>query len=402
MKKLLLLTILFIMACFALTGCGSSAVVPEVKVRWSGSSSETLVYDVRLASDYELTYSNYYSRAKNSDGEYVYTSNLDQVAPSKVENGVYTSTVQPLADNRYSLETELTFTEIYDDAAFVKAGISDLSDVKSRRSAIAEEETEKAAADGSRQPILEKTENGSFKVSVRVTARATFNGTNLLPDASSRSVKSVYVGKAGCELNDFETSVSYDYSAKRPVVTIESSLSEDALSFKLKRTDKVKTYDNEMLFLLLRCFDKDALVSNSTTYVNLVEGSFSKEPTTVTVYTTQNISSLDDFKVGAVWAGDYDSSKDAADAKDKFNDKNEICRYLNDGENFVDLDGNPINVLSREVYMLYIAPVSGLNIMTVFDNQESLSIGRKQRMLRAQQGYLVFDLNEEGRNSLDI
>ena len=60
MKKLLLLTILFIMACFALTGCGSSAVVPEVKVRWSGSSSETLVYDVRLASDYELTYSNYY------------------------------------------------------------------------------------------------------------------------------------------------------------------------------------------------------------------------------------------------------------------------------------------------------------------------------------------------------
>ena len=40
--------------------------------------------------------------------------------------------------------------------------------------------------------------------------------------------------------------------------------------------------------------------------------------------------------------------------------------------------------------------------MTVFDNQESLSIGRKQRMLRAQQGYLVFDLNEEGRNSLDI
>ena len=107
------------MASFALTGCGSSAVVPEVKVRWSGSSSETLVYDVRLASDYELTYSNYYSRAKNSDGEYVYTSNLDQVAPSKVENGVYTSTVQPLADNRYSLETELTFTEIYDDAAFV-------------------------------------------------------------------------------------------------------------------------------------------------------------------------------------------------------------------------------------------------------------------------------------------
>ena len=235
-----------------------------------------------------------------------------------MENGVYTSTVQPLADNRYSLETELTFTEIYDDAAFVKAGISDLSDVKSRLSAIAEEETEKAAADGSRQPIIEKTENGSFKVSVRVTARATFNGTNLLPDASSRSVKSVYVGKAGCELNDFETSVSYDYSAKRPVVTIESSLSEDALSFKLKRTDKVKTYDNEMLFLLLRCFDKDALVSNSTTYVNLVEGSFSKEPTTVTVYTTQNISSLDDFKVGAVWAGDYDSSKDAADAKETF------------------------------------------------------------------------------------
>ena len=67
MKKLLSLTILFIMACFALTGCGSSAVVPEVKVRWSGSSSETLVYDVRLASDYELTYSNYYSRAKNSE-----------------------------------------------------------------------------------------------------------------------------------------------------------------------------------------------------------------------------------------------------------------------------------------------------------------------------------------------
>jgi len=52
--------------------------------------------------------------------------------------------------------------------------------------------------------------------------------------------------------------------------------------------------------------------------------------------------------------------------------------------------------------MLYIAPAAGLNIMTVFDNQESLSIGRKQRMLRAQQGYLVFDLNEEGRNSLDI
>ena len=61
MKKLLSLTILFIMASFALTGCGSSAVVPEVKVRWSVSSSETLVYDARLASDYELTYSNYYS-----------------------------------------------------------------------------------------------------------------------------------------------------------------------------------------------------------------------------------------------------------------------------------------------------------------------------------------------------
>ena len=145
-----------------------------------------------------------------------------------------------------------------------------------------------------------------------------------------------------------------------------------------------------------------SIFSNSTTSVNLVEGSFSKEPTTVTVYTTQSISALGDFKAGAVWAGDYDSSKDTADAKDKFNDKNEICRYLNDGENFVDLDGNPINILSREVYMLYIAPVSGLNIMTVFDNQESLSIGRKQRMLRAQQGYLVFDLNEEGRSSLDI
>ena len=79
--------------------------------------------------------------------------------------------------------------------------------------------------------------------------------------------------------------------------------------------------------MLLRCFDKDALVSNSSTSVNLVEGSFAKEPTTVTVYTSQNLSKLEDFKVGAVWAGDYDSSKDTAEQKDKFNDKNELCRY---------------------------------------------------------------------------
>lgn len=117
-------------------------------------------------------------------------------------------------------------------------------------------------------------------------------------------------------------------------MTIESSLSEDALSFKLKRTDKVKTYDNEMLFLLLRCFDKDALVSNSTTYVNLVEGSFSKEPTTVTVYTTRIFLRSGRLQGGSRLGGRLRLLKDAADAKDKFNDKNEICGYLNDGENF--------------------------------------------------------------------
>lgn len=404
MKKFLSLTVLLIMACFALVGCGSSVVVPEVKLRWSGSSTETLTYDVRLASDYELTYTNYYSRAKNSDGEYVYTSNLDQVAPSKVENGVYSSTITPVDGRQgyYSLKTELSFTEFYDDAAFIKAGISDLTEVKRNLTVMSESEAEKAGADGVYSPIIEKTENGIFRVNVSVSTQAVFNGTNLLPDSSSRSVRSVYVGKADCSLNSFDTDVSYDYSAKRPVVTVQSSLSEEAISFRLKKTDTVKTYDNELLFLLLRCFDKDALVSNSSTSVNLVEGSFAKEPTTVTVYTSQNLSKLEDFKVGAVWAGDYDSSKDTAEQKDKFNDKNELCRYLNEGENFTDLDGNPINVVGRNVYMLYIAPVSGLNIMTVFDNQESLNIGRKQRLLRAQQGYLVFDLNESGRSSLDI
>lgn len=403
MKKILSITILLILAFFALTGCGPGAVPPETKIRWSGTSAETLTYDVRLASDYELTYINYYKRSKTSDGKYEYTSNLDQVVPSKVENGVYTSTVAPATDKEgfYTLETELSYTETYDDASFIKAGLTDLTDIKQSLTELAEKEAEKAAADNQYSPILSKTENGAFRVEASVKTHAVFRGTNMLPESSGRSVRSVYVGKSGCAVNDFQTKVSYDYSSKKPVVKIENSLEEEPISFKLKNPDVTKTYDNEMLFLLLRCFDKDTLFSNLQTYVNLVEGSFFKEPTSVNVYTSKNLAELAEFKVGAIWGGDYDASKNTENQMDRFNDKNEICRYLNDGENFVDLDGNPINVVSREVYMLYIAPpTSGLNLLTVYDNETSVDIGRKQRLLRAQQGYFVFDLNEEGRNSL--
>ena len=176
-----------LLSLLAFVGC-SQATVPNTTAKWG--NNETIHYTVRKASKAELIYSE--------------VSATMQRIPDDV-TGTYATTITK-GESTYTLSTEYVVTETYNFNAGDKL-------------------LEKAKAIADNYDFI-TVDGNTVTVNVSIYGTCVFNMNDFLPQNSSKQIKSVVfinettVNKktyeCQCSVNDVNTVVTYDYSAKKP------------------------------------------------------------------------------------------------------------------------------------------------------------------------------------------
>lgn len=347
MKKIICLSMCILFSLLAFVGC-SQATVPNTTAMWG--NNETIHYTVRKASEAELIYSE--------------VSATMQRIPDDV-TGTYVTTITK-GENTYTLSTEYVVTETYnfdaDDKLLEKA---------------------KAIADNYDFIIVD---GNTVTVNVSAYGTCIFNDKDFLPQNSTKQIKSVVftnettVNKktyeCQCVVNDVKTEVTYDYSAKNPKATVKTNGAEEKV-VKLAKTTKTKTYDNEQLGFLLRGFKWNDLVSNGNTTISVFDGSGSASA--LSVVAKADSKGEFDYYIGGIWKTAL-SSYEFTYYKDE------------DGENYVDLKNNVVEVTRRKVAEVGVS-TGGIPILYYFDH-ETASSTSTNKMVRMQQSYVVCDVTD--------
>ena len=215
MKKIICACLCVLFISIMLVGC-SSAIVPSSTPTWA--DGEILSYIVRRASEYEL----------NAIG---ISSDYKQLLPSVVD-GTYTTTVSSLDDDHYQVKSVLNATEVYTPDDF-GADTELLNKAKNLANSSADDGF---ALDGENLVATLYTESV-----------CTFDKTTFLPTFSSKKIQSVVIVRSTaidenhryqgeCSLNDITCTTNYDYSAKSPKATVNSSLLGEEFTKKLQKS----------------------------------------------------------------------------------------------------------------------------------------------------------------------
>jgi hypothetical protein len=351
MKKLIAFVAIILIVSALLAGCGSS-YVPLSTMRWA--NNETLTYNVRRASDFEL---NYIGITGITNDEGVFVTPYLQIIPSQAE-GTYTTTVTyNSAENTYTVVSTLNVTEVYTKNLF--EGKTDLyNDALTK------------AADSD----IMSVEGEDIIVDVTVTSQCTFKEVGMLPISSSKTVKSVFIGCGTCTENDFATVVTYDYSKKKPIANVTTTADGETTENSVKLKSGVKTFDNEQIEFLLRSFNISPLAEAGGAALNIFAGT---ESSVKTMNAIVPKGYAFDYQIGGVW-------------KDIGSDGKQV--YYKEGENYTDINGNVVETLKRKVS---IVGLNGTNLIYYYDSEPDTSIETKQVLIRMQQSYLVFDVTQE-------
>jgi len=360
MKKTICLIITIVMIALLLASC-SSTVVPVSTPTWN--SGETITYQVRKASDYELTLVN------------ISPSYLN-VLPSTVD-GTYTTNIVLEGDN-YVLTTTLDVEEVYptnlfeDDSALLQKAIN--------------------TATNSDQDAL-SYDDTNFFVHTQVQSVVTFNKTSFLPISSAKTVKSALFVKASivngktyqgdCQVNDFTVETTYDYSAKTPKATVTSSFAEQSQTVKLAKTSNAKTYDNEQLAFLLRSFSIDTLSSNLQTPLTVFDA---VQATSLSLSTTVNQNPSFDYQIYGTMNGTDE-------------DGNTTYYQTEDKTQYTDVNNNVVQTIQRKVAQVYLT-TGGKPIYYYFDHEDSDLPTAKKTLIRMQQDYMIFDVTTDSLNAI--
>ena len=358
MKKIICLIIAIVMLTVLLASC-SNTVVPVSTPTWT--SGETLTYQVRKASDYELSIVSIGSSYLN-------------VLPSTV-SGTYTTLIELDGEN-YILTTTLDVQETYsndlfsDDSALLQLAINKAS----------QNDQDALSYDGT-----------NFAVHTQVQSVVSFNKTSFLPNSSAKTVKGALFVKASmvngktyqgdCQVNDFTVETTYDYSAKTPKATVNSTLLTQPQTVKLAKTSNSKTYDNEQIAFLLRSFSIATLSSNLQTPLTIFDG---VQATSLSLNTTVSQDYSFDYQIYGIMEGvDTDGN---------------ITYKQTDGQ-YTDALGNVIQTIQRSVAQVYLT-TGGKPIYYYFDNQDSDLPTAKKTLIRMQQDYMIFDVTTDSLNTL--
>lgn len=344
MKKIICLSMCILLSLLAFVGC-SQATVPNTTAMWG--NNETIHYTVRKASKAELIYSE--------------VSATMQRIPDDV-TGTYATTITK-GESTYTLSTEYVVTETYNFNAGDKL-------------------LEKAKAIADSYDFI-TVDGNTVTVNVSIYGTCVFNTNDFLPQNSSKQIKSVVfinettVNKktyeCQCSVNDVNTVVTYDYSAKKPKATVKTNGTEEVVT--LAKTTKTKTYDNEQLGFLLRSFKWNDLVSNGNTTISVFDGLGSASA--LSVVAKASSKGEFDYYIGGVWETALSSYE---------------FTYYKDGENYVDLKNNVVEVTKRKVAEVGVS-TGGIPILYYFDH-ETASSTSTYKMVRMQQGYVICDVTD--------
>ena len=356
MKKIICLVLTILMITLVLVSC-SNTVVPVSTPTWN--SGETLKYQVRKASTYELS-------LVSISESYL------QILPSTV-SGTYTTNVVLDGEN-YVLTTTLDVQEVYladsfkDDSALMQKAINTAT----------QNDQDALSYDGT-----------NFAVHTQVTSVVTFNKTSFLPQSSTKTVKGAIFVKASivngkthqgdCQVNDFTVETTYDYSAKTPKATVNSTLLTQPQTVKL--TKNSKTYDNEQLAFLLRSFSIATLSSNLQTPLTVFDA---VQQTSLSLNTTVSSNPSFDYQIYGIMEGVDTDGK--------------ITYKQTDGQ-YTDLNNNVIQTIQRSVAQVYLT-TGGKPIYYYFDDQDSDLPTAKKTLIRMQQDYMIFDVTTDSLNTL--
>lgn len=351
MKKLFAFFATLILILSLLTGCGA-AYVPPSTIRWA--EEETLKYNVRRASDFELTYIGI-TGITDENGVFQ-TPNL-QIIPSDAQGSYETSVSFNSAEGTYTVSSTLNVTEIYSKKLFA-------ADMDLHATAL-----QKAA-----ESNIMRIDGEDIVVDVSVISICTFKATGMLPVSSSKTVKSVFIGAGVCAENDFLTTVTYDYSQKKPYANVTTLAGGKTTENSIKLKNGVKTYDNEQIELLLRSFSLSSLATAGGASINIFDGRGLSGVMAANAVVPKAYSF--DYQLGGVW-------------KDVESNGNLV--YYKEGENYTDVKGKIIETIKRNVSII---GFNGLNMIYYFDSEDTAARD-KQVLIRMQQSYLVFDITPE-------
>lgn len=345
MKKifsLLLAVTLIVCATLGFSACGSTPA--DNNYRWI--SGEKLTYNISLAGALQVNVDN---AVKPADETSVSTV-TDQVMPDSA-TGTYTTEVTTLEDGTQEFKTVLNLVETYPADIIAEAVKTDLIN----------------------RQIAVLGENGSIVITTTITSVCTFNYQSDVfpPVKSEKTVKGAYVGKMSQSVNDYKIVCNYQYGDKNycDIVFTDNCNSENnytLLSVRLSGT----TFDNETLMLLVRSYDMAGLSSTSAT-VNVMEPLFEKDAVSVTLQAALiNSSSTADNKAQTYLTQDFCVES--------------LYRVR------LNFSGETFSGYGQIVYYC--------------DNQHSNIIGAvsvlTNTVLKFQEGYLVYTLNQEGLESL--
>lgn len=345
MKKIICLSMCILFSLLVFVGC-SQPTVPNTTAMWG--NNETIRYTVRKASNAELIYNE--------------ASATMQRIPDDL-TGTYVTTIVK-NESTYTLSTQYVVTETYNFN-------------------VGDKLLEKAKAIAGNYDFI-TVDGNTVIVNVSIYGTCVFNINDFLPQNSSKQIKSVVftnettVNKktyeCQCSVNDVKTEVTYDYSAKKPKATVKTNGAEEKV-VTLAKIAKTKTYDNEQLGFLLRSFKWNDLVSNANTTISVFDGSGSASA--LSVVAKAGSKGEFDYYIGGVWETALSSYE---------------FTYYKDGENYVDLNNNVVEVTQRRVAEVGVA-TGGIPILYYFDHETASSTSTK-KMVRMQQGYVVCDITD--------
>ena len=362
MKKIICILLIIVIASLTLVSC-SSTITPTSTPYWT--DGEMLSYTVRKASDYEL----------NLVG--LFNENYHQVIPSDA-NGYYATRVTAIDESNYSVETVLDVVETYTKEDFG----NDLDFFNTVKVLAEANDTDALAFDGT-----------NIVVHTMVNSVAQFNKTTFLPTRSEKTIQNAVFARpstvkghensGSCEINDITITTEYDYSAKAPKVTVKSSMQEEDTVTKLQKSSATKTYDNEQLAFLLRSFSLDTLKANLSTPVTLFD---SMQNTALALTITVTSSPAFNYQIGGVMTGIDEEGK-------------HLYLKSKDGTQYLDMNGEVVETIERSVAQVYLN-TGGKPIYYYFDNKNRDDQTFKNTLIRMQQGYLVFDIDQQSLDTL--
>ncbi|MDD3831693.1 MAG: hypothetical protein PHW00_03430 [Clostridia bacterium] len=255
MKKTILILLVAILLLSSLSACGSTVTL-NASTRWNTDVNETIAYNIRLA-----TFDEQRSAIKSPDLATVdYSQDIDQYIPLSC-SGTYTTTLTSAPNNRYSYSTNLILVEIFDKSLFDQDLIDDLTALG----------------------MIVATTEDTISVKTTITTTCVFENT-LAPVSSSRNALGIYMGKSGKEITSYTLTNTYSYGAKnKNECTSVLSANNSTENTVIKYTGNA--YDNEMLFLLARCYcDDDNIVSGVTaSQVQVVAPLVNNEALTISI-----------------------------------------------------------------------------------------------------------------------